>query len=107
MRTTKMIDWKCAGCGILVPDLIKVCDCATGCAYRRMPGSKMESALFFANKNHAEWPHLTPREANLAAALKLARCICADAFKDTLMEWDTDSMAIIDAAISEAEWRRP
>ena len=42
----------------------------------------------------------------LYEALKLARCICVDAFKDTLMEWDTESMAIIDAAISEAEGRR-
>ena len=39
----------------------------------------------------------------LLSALKLARCICADAFKDSAMEWDDEAMAEIDAAISIAE----
>jgi len=42
---------------------------------------------------------------DLLAALKLARSICHDAFKDTGMEWDEESMATIDAAISRAEGR--
>lgn len=40
------------------------------------------------------------------AALKLARSICHDAFKDTAMEWDAESMAVIDAAIAKAEARQ-
>lgn len=40
---------------------------------------------------------------NLLAALRLARSICHDAFKDTAMEWDEESMGVIDAAIAKAE----
>ena len=43
----------------------------------------------------------------LLAALRLARCICEDAFKDTAMEWDEESMGVIDAAIAKAEGKRP
>lgn len=35
----------------------------------------------------------------LREALQLARFICHDAFKDTCMEWDAQSMAVIDAAL--------
>jgi hypothetical protein len=40
---------------------------------------------------------------DLLEALKLARSICHDAFKDTAMEWDEESMGVIDAAIAKAE----
>ncbi len=27
--------WRCAGCGVPTPDIVKRCDCATMCAFRR------------------------------------------------------------------------
>lgn len=39
----------------------------------------------------------------LLAALKLAKSICQDAFKDTAMDWDDQSMSLINAAIAKAE----
>jgi len=40
------------------------------------------------------------------AALRTARSICHDAFKDTGMEWDDEAMTAIDAVIAKAEARQ-
>ena len=43
---------------------------------------------------------LVARIRRAEEALTLARSICADAFKDTGMDWDAETMAIIDAALT-------
>ena len=39
-----MADWKCAGCGIISPRKIRICDCPTGCVFKYMNG-KMTNEL--------------------------------------------------------------
>jgi len=46
--------------------------------------------------------HILSAAPELLAALKLAKRICEDAFKDTGMEWDEAAMSAIDAAIAKA-----
>ena len=43
-------DWKCAGCGIVSPGKIRICDCATGCVFKYENG-KMVNELKIEHYN--------------------------------------------------------
>ena len=67
-------DWKCAGCGIVSPGKIRICDCATGCVFKYENGKmvnelKIEHYNSVADHCHAVIAKLyeKPRRPCLAA----------------------------------------